>query len=234
MKKGFTLAEVLITLGIVGVVAVLTIPSVMKNYTNRMYVSQLQKTYSQIAEAVQAIMNNDHVDNFKESSAAVDNPSGCPADMSKCTQGPIYFLNNYFKTVKTNCGSAGGGDKTCAKSDSNFYRRLDNAQLTGGIGYYCIQTVTGAAICASFNSNNKCMSLNVDVNGLAQPNIAGRDVFSMDIHENGSISDYGSGCINGNIGNAGSTCGTGDVSSASSAAAGCLNNIIQAGWKMEY
>ena len=31
MKQGFTLSEVLITLGIVGIVAVLTIPGVMKN-----------------------------------------------------------------------------------------------------------------------------------------------------------------------------------------------------------
>ena len=43
MKKGFTLSEVLITLGIVGVVAVLTVPGVMKNYKSRLYTAQLQK-----------------------------------------------------------------------------------------------------------------------------------------------------------------------------------------------
>ena len=50
-KFGFTLSEVLITLGIIGIVAVLTIPAVMKNYRNRLYVAQLQKTYAQISEA---------------------------------------------------------------------------------------------------------------------------------------------------------------------------------------
>ena len=59
MKRGFTLSEVLITLGIVGVVAVLTVPSVMKNYRNRLYVSQLQKVYSQISEATVAIMRDE-------------------------------------------------------------------------------------------------------------------------------------------------------------------------------
>ena len=231
MKKGFTLAEVLITLGIVGVVAVLTIPSVMKNYTNRMYVSQLQKSYSQVAEAVQAIMNDEHSDNFKETTASKVNPSGCPATLSKCTEGPAYFLNNYFKTVKTNCGSE--GDSSCAKNASNFYRRLDN-QSTVGLGYYCVQTVTGSAVCASYNANNKCTSVVIDVNGLAQPNVAGRDVFAMDIHENGSISDYGSGCSNNNIGVAAANCGSGATNSLSNAAGGCLNNVMEAGWKMEY
>ena len=31
-KKGFTLAEVLITLSIIGIIAMLTVPSIMKNY----------------------------------------------------------------------------------------------------------------------------------------------------------------------------------------------------------
>ena len=36
MNKGFTLSEILISLGIVGIVAVLTVPGVMKNYQNRL------------------------------------------------------------------------------------------------------------------------------------------------------------------------------------------------------
>ena len=35
MKKGFTLAEVLITLGIIGVVAALTLPSLITNYRKK-------------------------------------------------------------------------------------------------------------------------------------------------------------------------------------------------------
>ena len=70
MKKGFTLSEVLITLGIVGVVAVLTVPGVMKNYKSRLYTAQLQKAYAQIADSVQAMMNDQHVDNFYESTIA--------------------------------------------------------------------------------------------------------------------------------------------------------------------
>ena len=42
-KSAFTLAEVLITLGIIGVVAALTIPNIIKHYQNEVTVTKLQK-----------------------------------------------------------------------------------------------------------------------------------------------------------------------------------------------
>jgi prepilin-type N-terminal cleavage/methylation domain-containing protein len=44
MKKAFTLAEVLITLAIIGVVAALTIPTVVRNYQKTQTVTQLKKS----------------------------------------------------------------------------------------------------------------------------------------------------------------------------------------------
>lgn len=53
MKKGFTLAEVLITLGIIGVVAALTMPVLMANYKKQQTVTQLKKVYSALQQSVQ-------------------------------------------------------------------------------------------------------------------------------------------------------------------------------------
>lgn len=50
--KGFTLAEVLITLGIIGVVAAITIPSLISNYQKKSTVTQLKKTYATISNAI--------------------------------------------------------------------------------------------------------------------------------------------------------------------------------------
>lgn len=52
MKKGFTLAEVLITLGIIGVVAAMTIPSLLQNHRKKVVETKLKKFYSTINEAV--------------------------------------------------------------------------------------------------------------------------------------------------------------------------------------
>lgn len=232
MKNGFTLAEILITLGIVGVVAVLTVPSVMKNYRNRMYVTQLQKIYAQINDAATSIMNDDHVDDFYETNAVSKNVCQKPAGSENytCTTGGVeYFLTTYFKTIKRNCSN---GNNKCV---GTTYTNLDGTNVgTIGANNYCIQTVNGATVCSFYNGNNTTMSLLVDVNGPAEPNIAGRDVFSMDMKTNASLSDYNSGSKDPEkAGASAASCRTG-TNDVYSAAAGCLTSVIEAGWKMEY
>jgi len=50
-KKGFTLAEVLITLGIIGVVAAMTIPTLISNTNSAKFKSQYKKTLSTLNQA---------------------------------------------------------------------------------------------------------------------------------------------------------------------------------------
>ncbi len=51
MKTAFTLAEVLITLGVIGVVAAMTIPTLNNNLRGRRLESQFKKTYSELNQA---------------------------------------------------------------------------------------------------------------------------------------------------------------------------------------
>ncbi len=236
MKHGFTLSEILITLGIVGVVAVLTVPSVMKNYRNRMYVAQLQKIYSQINDAAQAIMNDEHVDSFYETSAIAKNvctknedaAEDAPAEekVTCTTAGNEYFLTKYFKNIKKNCSQ---GNNQCVGSN---YTALDGQSL-GHLGGYCVQTVNGATVCSYYHQPTNVLNIAVDVNGPAEPNIAGRDFFTMDIKRDGSLSDYGSGSNDPSVaGISAENCGV--KADIYRTAAGCLTSVIEAGWKMEY
>ena len=52
MKKGFTLAEVLITLGIIGVVAALTLPTLIQTNKNKEIETKLKKIYSIMNQAI--------------------------------------------------------------------------------------------------------------------------------------------------------------------------------------
>ena len=61
-RFAFTLAEVLVTLGIIGVVAVLTVPNVISSYQKKVYVTQLQKGYSQLQQVFDLAMADDEVE----------------------------------------------------------------------------------------------------------------------------------------------------------------------------
>ncbi len=51
MKKAFTLAEVLITLGIIGIVAAMTMPTLIQKQQDVSTISQLKKSYSMLNQA---------------------------------------------------------------------------------------------------------------------------------------------------------------------------------------
>ena len=66
-KSAFTLAEVLITLGIIGIVAALTLPSVITNHQKQKTVSYVKKFYNEINNAVRmAVVDNGDVELWME------------------------------------------------------------------------------------------------------------------------------------------------------------------------
>lgn len=51
-RRGFTLAEVLITLGVIGVVAAMTLPMLIQNYQKTVLKSQFKKVYAEFFNAI--------------------------------------------------------------------------------------------------------------------------------------------------------------------------------------
>lgn len=49
---GFTMAEVLITLGVIGIVAAMTLPAVINNSRNKQLEAGLKRSYSVISQAL--------------------------------------------------------------------------------------------------------------------------------------------------------------------------------------
>ncbi len=64
-KKGFTLAEVLITLGIIGIVAAMTMPSLIQKHQKRVTAERLKKMYTTLRTAIDlAELNNGPRENW--------------------------------------------------------------------------------------------------------------------------------------------------------------------------
>jgi len=65
MKKAFTLSEILITIAIVGVVAAMTIPTLIQNYRNHVAETRLKKFYSTFNQAIQrSVVENGDFENW--------------------------------------------------------------------------------------------------------------------------------------------------------------------------
>ena len=87
MKKGFTLAEVLITLGIIGIVAALTIPALVSNYRKRVVVERLKKFYTVMNQAV--LQATEEYGDWKQWDVSEENPL------------IELYLKKYLKLIKT-------------------------------------------------------------------------------------------------------------------------------------
>lgn len=226
MKKAFTLSEVLVTLGIIAVVAALTIPSIVSNYKNRVLGAQIEKVYGQISDAVRLITSDELTTNFSKTTGGVAQTYSS----GNCATGACYFLKNYFKVAKDNCKDANEatGVESCL-ADTYFYKN----PTTGAIGdagniknhaTYCIQTVSSATICIAFNGANGVSTVFVDTNGRDEPNMVGYDAYLFDIRNNdGTLRDWKED---------GAQCGTQSNSFGFVAdyAQGCLSKVIQNGW----
>ena len=229
MKKAFTLAEVLITLTIVGTIAALTIPHVLQDYKYKLYTAQLKKVYSEVSDAVEMIKNDENTDHFYETKAF-------SATSSK-DEGAQYFLEKYMTSVTkyTDCDSSKGCQVPSESNGETLYMKLDGDKIDnkGLHGQYCVKTKSGATVCAGFvtmigtSKEQKFMVIATDINGKKNaPNTIGRDVFSMRINHEGIITDRND-----------VACGNGSnlyLKGVSEYSEGCLNRIIDDDWKMEY
>ena len=93
-KAAFTLAEVLITLGIIGIVAAMTIPTLIANYQKKVTATKLKQTYSILSQALK-MAQAEHGDPNTWSIAGVKGSSAM--DESRREEIVNNFMGTYVK-----------------------------------------------------------------------------------------------------------------------------------------
>ncbi|MBR6163367.1 type II secretion system protein [bacterium] len=168
--NAFTLAEVLITLVIIGVIAAITVPTLMNKTNNQEYVSRLKKAYSTMSQATNLII-------AEEGTAQAD--KGGWADSGN----HIYELYKKHLNNAKECGAFSncynGNYKKLSGPDYPWEWRSigDMHKLILSDGTQIIFEHDNAA-CESFGVfENRCMQIIIDVNGNKKPNKLGRDAF---------------------------------------------------------
>lgn len=220
VKCGFTLAEVLITLGIIGVVAAMTIPTLISNHQKKQTVVKLQKAISVMNQAYRLAY-----DDVGETTPEEARALGAQGYFDKFW-APYIKVQSICKTMS----SCGYDDFKPWKSPngnaynltvSTFDSRVAFASMDGF--FYIVVTYTGGADDTATSS-----SIYVDINGTAKPNTLGKDVFILDRKNDGEKggvvvplgSTQSDAIINANC----SLTGTGEY---------CAEKIKRSGWNID-
>ena len=229
----FTLAEVLITLGIIGVVAALTLPTVIQNYRKQETVAQLQKTYSTVNQALlQSIAENGDYINFDNANDDIGDEAffkkywlpyfkGATIcnEQNRCGYGIMGTLSSTFYFLNGILASGAGVSGNPLYITAIHYGRSTIMLPDGSVVIYF----------NGFGDNNQAR-LNtswvlIDVNGGKEPNTYGKDVFFFDRNEKGAIVPRCKNLTTEQVNSDCSKTGTGEC---------CAQKIINDGWKINY
>ncbi len=164
-KTAFTLAEVLITLGIIGVVAALTLPTVITNYQKQETIVQLKKAYTTLSN----VSKLSQVENGEMQTW--DNDLLFQKDIKKYVQ--TYYLP-YFQ-----------GEKSLTWIDKDYkITNLANGTVLSAVSDSYIASVKSLdGQLFLFNKTQEGQGylwIFADINGVKGPNRVGRDVFVFD------------------------------------------------------
>ena len=168
--KGFTLAEVLVTLGIIGVVAALTMPSVISNYKEKETIAKLKKTYSVLSQAYITAFNK----------------YGSPDEW---TWGPLVYpvpqtlagyLRENLKVIKV-CDN-GSCFPDVMYTRLNGTKHVNYSKEGSNFASFVLQDGTlflfwSSGSCSA--SHKTCGFIYTDINGKYPPNQWGRDMFGF-------------------------------------------------------
>lgn len=170
---GFTLAEVLIVLGIIGIIAINTIPTLMNNVQEQQYKAAWKKAFSEINQITMQIKN--------ENGGSL---IGVFTDIDTFTD----LYSNKFKSSKVcksqGCENMASSCSACPwESDSTSAFKSTITTLDGimyGISYIdtdCNTSTWGE----TYFGQNLCAEFYIDLNGYKKPGKDGEDNFWVGI-----------------------------------------------------
>ncbi len=175
-KYAFTLAEVLITLGIIGVVAAMTLPTLINSTRHKELYVGLQKAYSILQQAVQRMNYEEGLDVTWEN---------YPANKF----APVFkkYIQQYGDCGQSGCITAdltSDDDKYSRVSKYKTYNKSQNVTLDWFNEGQAILTDGMFIMINNSSTSQHGIVISVDVNGYGKgPNAWGHDLFSFEIYK---------------------------------------------------
>lgn len=168
-RKAFTLSEILLVLSVIGVIAALTIPTLLQKSNDKQYQVKFKKAYSIISQATTLIIVNDGLWDSSDSATRSTNMRNAYAKYISfiLTDTMANIMNSYYVYYKN---SFGIGISLASEAT------VPSAIAADGTAYEFNSYANCATVMGSYFS---CGWIHVDVNGKAGPNMMGKDEFSL-------------------------------------------------------
>ena len=191
MKNAFTLAEVLITLAIIGVVAAMTMPTLIQNHQKKSLEVATKKFYSIMSQAVRQYMADEGVDDLRNTALAGNNYESY--DSPEAVESIRNFMTKYLKIAKE-C------DHDANDCFAQKYKAWNGGETYGdftesGDNYQYLRDYVladGAIIRIGYTyTNDQPIVVYVDINGKKGPNRVGYDLWCMSIFYDGVLGESG-------------------------------------------
>ncbi|MBQ8458822.1 type II secretion system protein, partial [bacterium] len=216
-KAGFTLAETLITIGIIGVVAALTIPSLIQENQKRATVTKLQKGISVINQAYKL--------SFDEQGEPVSTLAMGAEEYFK-QYWQLYIKMLQYCDTYEKCGYNSIAPFNYANNtEATLKFLLENSRTV----FYTFDGLLYIVfVYVKRNDSGEILLDNriiIDINGGELPNKFGNDVFMLErIEDGGGVRPYGYALTDTEINEDCSKTGKGQY---------CAEKIRRAGWRIE-
>ncbi len=212
----FTLAEVVIVIGIIGIIAEVTIPILVSNFQKQQTVTALKKTYTSIAQAVKTSESENGPIAMWDWGVANDTVS---IRKSFDTYWAPYLRISKYCTSYQDCGYNSQNFTFLNGSTNTLYIVLPTLRTTT-----ILSDGTLLIVIAFSGSGTDYRVIYTDINGAQKPNITGKDVFIFILDPNMGIVPYGYEQPDATIKNSCSKDGTGSY---------CAAKIIRDGWQIK-
>lgn len=168
-QTAFTMAEVLITLGIIGIIAAITLPGVFTDFRKRTTAEKLHQAYNFLQQTF-VMAQNDYGD-MRNWECNIIERACTPEEFAQLYIIP-YLKDTEIRTYKA----------LVAAGYKDYPKDLKGQTTLTGWRYY-IRVKQGYLYMISYydigDGSRRVFNVAVDINGPQSPNIIGKDIFNM-------------------------------------------------------
>lgn len=169
-QRAFTIAELLIVFGIIGVVSMLLIPKFLEDTRDRQLKIMFKRDYRNLSEATESI-KADNNDTLANAFLTLDD-----------------FKNGFAKKLKTVTSCDSSSTSKCWNYNWKQFNKTPMSPPTNSPGLVLVngtvlifENAYFSSSCTSTAPNvtlpNVCSDIMIDVNGVKDPNTVGKDIF---------------------------------------------------------